>query len=119
MDEAENERCFMLSKINEVNLIRMFEEDLIIFDSQCEAEPEDIKASENYKLFKDMKSLTIWDIKWNKRYLKDQKKEFEELLNKYLNKYHYIIKFLKCSSFTFHMMKKDLFWRKDAPKNKM
>ena len=59
MDEAENERSLLLNKINEINLTRMFEEDLIIFDRQNEAEPEEVEASENYRLFKDMKSLTL------------------------------------------------------------
>ena len=59
MDEAENERCLLLSKINEGNLTRNFEEDLIIFDNQNETEQEEIKSSEYYRLFKDMKSLIL------------------------------------------------------------
>ena len=116
MDEAENERSLLLNKINEINLTRMFEEDLIIFDRQNEAEPEEVEASENYRLFKDMKSLTLWDKKWNKWYSKAQKRELEELLDKYPNKHQSIRKFLEIPSSTFHMMKKDLFCKKDAPR---
>ena len=58
MNKTENESYLLLSKINEVNLTKMFEENLIIFDSQNEAEPVEIKVSENLRLFKDMKSLT-------------------------------------------------------------
>ena len=116
MDEAENERSLLLNKINEINLTRMFEEDLIIFDRQNEAEPEEVEASENYRLFKGMKSLTLWDKKWNKRYSKAQKRELEELLDKYPNKHQSIRKFLEIPSSTFHMMKKDLFCNKDAPR---
>ena len=59
MDEAENEIDLLMNKINELNLNRIFEEDLIIFDSPHETGHEEVQASENYFLFKEMKNLML------------------------------------------------------------
>ena len=70
MDESENERTLLMSKINESNLARKFEDDLMIFDSPPEIDYKEISVSKKYRLFKEMKNLTIFDKKRNKRYTK-------------------------------------------------
>ena len=85
MDESEIERTLLMSKINESNLVRKFEDDLMIFDCPPEIDNKEISVSEKYKLFKEMKNLTIFDQKRNKQYTKLQTLELEALLNKYPN----------------------------------
>ena len=52
-----------MTKINETNLTRKFEEDLIIFGSPFIPNHKEMPTLEKYRLFKEMNKLSIFERK--------------------------------------------------------
>ena len=107
LNEAEKERILLITKINELNLTRSLEEDLIIFDTPDHSDEENIQISDDYKMFKEVRSLSIWSRKRGKRYTKQQALQLEELLERYPTKHQNIRRLLKIPSSSFQMLKSE------------
>ena len=61
-------KSLLTTRINELNLSSYLEEDLIIFDTIEEVIKECIHTSENYKLIKEIQSLSILKRERRRRY---------------------------------------------------
>ena len=110
LDEAENERILLTTRIDELNLARYLEEDLIVFDTDEEVNKEYIHTSEDYKLFKEIQSLSIWKRKRGRRYTKFQVLQLEGLLVRYPTKHQIIRKLLHIPFSSFHSLKTEIAW---------
>ena len=110
LDKAENERVLLTTRIDELNLASYLEEDLIVFYIIEEVNKECIHTSEDYKLFKEIQSLSIWKRKRGRRYTKFLVLHLEGLMDKYPTKHQIIRKLLHIPSSSFRSLKREISW---------
>ena len=105
---VKDEMALLVNRIDESNLTRNLEENLIIFDEQSNEASNQREYSQNFRLFKDIESPDLKSRKRWRRYTKSQKYELNSVLDKYPSYHSVIRKALQISISSFQKLKKEL-----------
>ena len=105
---AQDERIELQGRVDESNLIRNLEEDLIVFDDANKNLHKSNDWTDTYRLFKDLEQLTLKARKKGWRYTKGQIQELKMILEKYPTKHQVIRKSLKIPMSSFQNLKKEM-----------